>query len=78
MQGVWFREIARQKAESLFITGWVKNLPDGSVEVLACGVSDALEEFLEWLHQGPSTAKVMHVKSRSLPWEDHNCFEIKR
>jgi acylphosphatase len=62
VQGVWFRESTRQQASRLAINGYAINLPDGSVEVLACGEPDALNELAEWLHQGPPMAMVRAVK----------------
>ncbi len=61
VQGVWFRGSAQQQATRLGITGYAKNLDDGSVEVVACGEQSALDELHEWLLQGPSGAKVTNV-----------------
>jgi acylphosphatase len=62
VQGVSFRAASRQAAEPLGITGYARNLSDGSVEVLACGDEDALERFVRWLHEGPRLAKVSDVQ----------------
>jgi len=61
VQGVSFRAASQQEAKPLGITGYARNLSDGSVEVLACGDDDALERFVRWLHQGPRMAKVANV-----------------
>lgn len=61
VQGVWFRGSTRQQALRLGLTGYAKNLADGSVEVVACGEEGALRELQEWLWQGPSQAQVMSV-----------------
>ena len=61
VQGVWFRAATAEKAEALGIDGWVRNLPDGRVEVLAGGEDEALEAFREWLHEGPPAARVDRV-----------------
>ena len=58
VQGVFYRASTQQKARELGITGWARNLPDGSVEVLACGGEAALEELLAWLRVGPPHARV--------------------
>jgi len=58
VQGVWFRESTRREAEPLGITGYAKNMPDGSVEVLACGEPGALDQLARWLEQGPPLAQV--------------------
>jgi acylphosphatase len=61
VQGVFFRESTRREAQHLGLTGWVKNLPDGRVEVFAQGDGDALDRFVGWCHEGPSTARVVRV-----------------
>jgi len=61
VQGVWFRESTRQQASRLGIQGYAINLPDGSVEVLACGRPDALGRLAGWLQQGPPLAQVLSV-----------------
>lgn len=58
VQGVFFRASAREQAERLGITGYARNLPDGAVEVLACGETESLEAFQEWLREGPRQARV--------------------
>lgn len=62
VQGVFFRASARQRAEELGLTGWVRNCPDGGVEGLACGAPDALAMFRDWLWQGPEQARVTRVE----------------
>lgn len=62
VQGVFFRASTRDKAQSLGLTGWVHNCPDNSVEGLACGDPAALENFCEWLWEGPSAALVKQVE----------------
>ncbi|MEQ9562399.1 MAG: acylphosphatase [Woeseiaceae bacterium] len=58
VQGVFFRASTRDQARRLGITGHAVNLPDGSVEVLACGKSEALQSLRHWLHTGPAMARV--------------------
>ncbi len=62
VQGVFFRASTQKKAQALGLTGWVRNLPDGTVEVLAAGPRSVLERLLEWLHQGPPLARVQRVE----------------
>ena len=62
VQGVWYRASTQEKARELGISGYAKNLPDGQVEVMACGSDDTLEKLHQWLWQGPSDAKVDHVQ----------------
>lgn len=58
VQGVFFRQTTQHMARSLQVTGWVRNLPDGRVEVIAQGSPVALDRLLLWLHHGPDTAVV--------------------
>jgi len=62
VQGVFFRDSTRQKANSLGATGWVKNRNDGSVEAVAEGERETLEEFVQWCRQGPPSARVTEVE----------------
>ncbi len=61
VQGVFFRDATRQKAEQLSLTGWVKNLPDGRVEALFEGPSERVREMVHWCEQGPRNASVDNV-----------------
>jgi acylphosphatase len=76
VQGVWFRDSTRREAERLGIAGHALNLPDGSVEVLACGSKDALAELENWLHQGPPLASVERVESHSAEVLEADTFRI--
>jgi len=58
VQGVLFRESTRRAAQPMGITGYAKNMTDGSVQVLACGDRAALDRLTEWLRQGPPMAQV--------------------
>ena len=58
VQGVWFRASTRDRAVALNLRGFARNLPDGRVEVLAIGEDDAVEGLAQWLHYGPSQARV--------------------
>ena len=61
VQGVFFRVSARDEANRLGVVGWVRNLPDGTVEVVAEGEKSALEKFLGWCGSGPRWADVSRV-----------------
>lgn len=65
VQNVFFRDSTCKKAQALSLTGWVKNLDDGRVEVIACGAERQLDIFEEWLWQGPDTASVSEVTEES-------------
>lgn len=62
VQGVFFRESTRQEAESLGVTGSAANLPDGRVEVIACGEEPAVRALVDWLWEGPRLAEVEDVE----------------
>jgi acylphosphatase len=62
VQGVFYRATAAQRARELGIMGYARNLPDGRVEVLACGEPDVVHEFVEWLWTGSSASKVTSVE----------------
>jgi acylphosphatase len=53
VQGVFFRDSTRQKAEELGLAGWVKNVPDGQVEALFEGPSERVREMVRWCEEGP-------------------------
>ncbi|WP_027961123.1 acylphosphatase [Halomonas halodenitrificans] len=61
VQGVWYRRAAQEQALKQGLTGHAFNLPDGRVEVLACGQKEAVRVFSEWLWKGPENARVTHV-----------------
>lgn len=62
VQGVSFRYFATLTAQQLGITGWVRNLPDRTVEVVAEGTPSQLEDFLTFLHEGSPAANVAQVQ----------------
>ncbi|MGH8379031.1 MAG: acylphosphatase, partial [Gammaproteobacteria bacterium] len=66
VQGVFFRASAARRAHELNITGYAINLPDGRVEVLACGEAEAVKGFCDWLRQGPPAARVSEVVVREV------------
>lgn len=61
VQGVFYRASARHEAERRGISGYARNLEDGSVEVLACADKTALDELCAWLAKGPPQASVTRV-----------------
>jgi acylphosphatase len=62
--GVFFRAATQREARRLGITGWVKNRPDGNVEILAEAEEDAIREMVSWAQHGPSAARVDDVDVR--------------
>ena len=63
VQGVLFRDATKSQAQKLGLTGWVRNLNNGSVEILAEGTATSLEKLEIWAKQGPLLAKVKKIKT---------------
>ena len=61
VQGVGFRESMRWEARRLGVTGWVRNRRDGTVEAMVDGNPDAVARIVQWVHRGPTAAKVTQV-----------------
>jgi acylphosphatase len=76
VQGVWFRASTKTEAQRHNLKGWVRNLADGRVEVLACGDEKQLELLEQWLHKGPDLAQVMQCSREILPWQEFPSFEV--
>ena len=64
VQGVWFRESTRQRAEELGVGGWVRNLPDGRVEALFEGDAAIVRRAIDYVREGPRHARVESVEVR--------------
>lgn len=77
VQGVWFRANTQKKAQQLGVNGWVRNLPDGSVEVKATAPAENLNEFIAWLKIGPELARVDNVTIESCATETFKSFVVK-
>ncbi|MFP4322418.1 MAG: acylphosphatase [Anaerolineales bacterium] len=77
VQGVNFRATTRSQANALALSGYVKNLPDGRVEVLAEGAEDKLNKLLDFLREGPPAARVTAVKTEwNNPSHDYQGFQV--
>ncbi|HEY2224401.1 acylphosphatase [Actinomycetospora sp.] len=74
VQGVFYRASAEQEATRLGVAGWVRNLPDGTVELVVEGDDAAVERMLEWAGRGPSHAQVTHVDVADRTEEGHTGF----
>ncbi len=78
VQGVFYRASCQDVAVKYGLNGWVKNLPDGKVEVLVQGEKDKIEKLIEWCKKGPPNADVSGVE---VQWEEvtevFNGFGIK-
>lgn len=80
VQGVGYRYFTFQKAQSLGVKGWVRNLADGRVEIMVSGQEDVLEIFVEALKAGPAFARVDAVSVLEEPKDLDNmqsAFVIK-
>lgn len=78
VQGVYFRASTRDEAARLGVTGWVRNLSDGSVEAVFEGEKKGVEEIVGWCHKGPPGARISKV---DISWEPYtggfSRFEIR-
>jgi acylphosphatase len=80
VQGVFYRQTTRDTARALGLSGWVRNMPDGTVEAEAVGRKDHIEQLIAWCWQGPPSAKVSDVRVEWLqPADDAAAtrFEIR-
>lgn len=77
VQHVGFRYSAQKVALDLGLTGFVKNLPDGSVFIEVGGDSENLEKFENWCLKGPGLARVLSVKSEAIEYKETDTFSIK-
>ena len=68
VQGVFFRANTRDKANSLAINGWVRNLPDGRVEAVVEGEEEKLKELINWCYHGVPYARIENVEAE---WEEY-------
>lgn len=73
VQGVYFRAYTQKQAVKLNVNGFVRNLDDGSVEIVATGQTEDLEKLVAWCHKGPVLAKVNEVIVN--PQQTHEHFE---
>ncbi|AYC32168.1 acylphosphatase [Pseudomonas cavernae] len=78
VQGVSFRQYTEEQAERLELDGWVRNLPDGRVEVLFEGEEDAVRELAAWLERGPASARVEAVALEQQGLQGVAGFVIRR
>ena len=78
VQGVAFREHTRKEAVRLGVSGWVRNRPDGTVEVVAEGESTGVDALLAWAKKGPPLAQVLSIDFEGeAPVGDSGEFSIR-
>ena len=78
VQGVFYRQSARDKARELGITGKVMNMEDGTVSIIATGAAEQLNKFIEWCRQGPPRANVTNIEIKKIEFEKSDEFIISR
>jgi len=76
VQGVWFRAGTKERADELEIFGWVKNRPEGTVEIHAEGEKSKLENFIAWCRKGTPAANVTSLDLDSVSLQNFTSFEI--
>ena len=74
VQGVWYRGWTVDRANSLNITGWVRNRRDGTVEAMFSGDDDDVDQMLNALHDGPPLANVLHIDATAKEYSEFNGF----
>lgn len=77
VQGVFFRAWARDQAQSLNVTGWIRNCPDGRVEAHVEGEESAVAQMIEHLRKGPQSARVEDVRLWDVELCDFENFEVR-
>lgn len=78
VQGVWYRAHTQEKAVELGVSGFVRNLPDGTVEIVAQGSDEDVDRFLDWARVGPPLAEVTEVRVSALAEDDRfDSFEVR-
>lgn len=76
VQGVSFRAWTKEQAQSLGVSGWVRNTPDGHVEAHVEGDDAAVEQMTECMRRGPSSARVEDVRTWNVEPCDFDAFEV--
>jgi acylphosphatase len=77
VQGVFFRDTCRQQADAQRVTGWVRNLPDGSVEAVFEGEQPAVDAMTRWCREGPARARVEDLEVQEQPPTGERGFEVR-
>ena len=77
VQGVFFRQWAVHQARELAVTGWVRNLPNGSVEAYVAGEHQAVSAMVERLRQGPQDARIEDVTVEDASPQENDGFSVR-
>lgn len=78
VQGVFYRGSAREQSERLGVNGEVRNMPDGSVLLIAEGEEDAVKALIAWCHYGPPRAEVLEVAVKEGVVKGYKDFRVIR
>ena len=76
VQGVFYRDSTQQQALQLGLTGYVKNLFTGQVEIEVCGEKPRLDELERWLWKGPIMADVKEIEIKDISIVNYSKFDI--
>jgi acylphosphatase len=76
VQGVFYRQATRETAIQMDITGEIKNMPDGTVQIIATGNEGQLEDLIEWCKTGPKRAVVTDVIVEQITLRPFSSFKI--
>ncbi len=76
VQGVFFRGSTQTEAKVFGLSGWAKNMPDGTVDVMACGSQENVAKLHQWLMHGPSMANVKRLECEELAYQHYDSFDI--
>jgi acylphosphatase len=77
VQGVFFRTETRDRSRSLGVAGWIRNVPDGTVEAAFEGDDERVDSIVEWCRRGPSGASVENVEVEWIEPEGEEGFSIR-
>ena len=77
VQGVFFRDSVRERAQSRGVSGWVRNRSDGAVEAVLEGAADDVDALVRFCREGPSSADVDDVEVTEEPPEGLDGFEVR-
>ena len=78
MQGVGYRAACSRRAQELGLGGWVRNLPNGAVELEVEGPASQLHELRLWCERGPDQAQVTAIAVTTVAPTGHDWFEVRR
>ena len=78
VQGVFYRQSTRELAMALNIKGQVRNKPDDTVEIIATGTAEQIEQLVKWCWSGPPKAQVTNIDVKDLPLQTFEKFAVVR